>query len=261
MLCKRLMMLACLAGALIAAPAAAEAASINYGNFGPVPPGVGFLSVTESSTTDAVPLYGPPSLYATGLDFNPIGFAASGVGGGSDLTEGQLNFTFVGNLTPPNGAAVESISVFEAGDYTLAGIGTAATQVLAGAILRATVTGIDGLSVAPIPLIPVNASVGFNLAANPGIVQPWSLGLSMNVETQLTGLGIPFEVGATRVDVVIDNALVALSESASVAFIAKKEFDLRVATAPGPVAPEPGMAGLLGMGLCWLAARRRRSAS
>lgn len=253
---KRSFFLAHLAGVLLLALPAAKAASINYGNFGPLPDGVGFLNVTESSASDPVPLYGPPVPYATGLDFNPSSFAASAAGGSADITEGQLNLTIVGNLTPPDGAAVQSISLFEAGDFTLVGSGTEATQALAGAILRATVTGIDGFNVAPISLIPLHASLGFNLAANPGVVQPWSLGLALNVEDQLLNMGIPFELGATRVDVVIDNALVAISEPSTVAFVAKKEFDLRLITIPGTVIPEPGTVGLLGLGLCALAARR-----
>src|SRR4051812_344278 len=72
--------------------ATSHAGSISYGNFGPVPPGVVFTNVTESSATDSVPLYGPPMPFATGLDFNPIGFASSATAGSSDITDGQLNF-------------------------------------------------------------------------------------------------------------------------------------------------------------------------
>src|ERR1051325_10776345 len=120
--------------------ATSQAASINYGNFGPIPPGVAFLSVTESSGTDSVPLYGPPTPFSVGLDFDPIGFTATSSGGGSpDITDGQMNFTLMGN--PFTG--IGTISLFEAGDHTLAGVGTAATSTFAGAILRATITQIN----------------------------------------------------------------------------------------------------------------------
>jgi hypothetical protein len=256
MICRR-MLITCLAGAVLLTFTAAEATSINYGNFGPTPPGVGFLNVTESSGTDPVPLYGPPIYQPTSLTFHPTSFVSSGTGGASDITEGQLNAIIAGDLTPPNGAAIQVINLSEAGDYTLVGTGTTATGASAGAILRATVLAIDGLSVAPIALTPVNASVGFNLVANAGLVQPWALGLGLNVQSQLTALGIPFQLGATRVDVVIDNALVTTSEPGSVAFVAKKQFALDLGTLPGRVVPEPGMACLLGLGLCGLAARRR----
>jgi hypothetical protein len=150
---------------------AAHAASISYGNFGPVPPGVMFLNVTESSGTDAVPLYGGPSPFSVGLNFTPMTFGASTVNGGADLTDGQLNFSVMG-------PGVNSISLLEGGDYTLTGVGTSATQVFGGASLRVTVMEINGVNVAPILLSPTNASVGFNLTANPGAVQPWSTWLS-----------------------------------------------------------------------------------
>jgi hypothetical protein len=221
----------------------AQAASINYGNFGPVPPGVSFLQVTESSGTDAVPLYGPPTPFATGLDFDPAGFVASAVNGSADITDGQLNFTVMG-------PSINSVGVFEAGDYSLAGVGTSATQVFAGAIVRATVTQINGLPVAPINLAPANASVGFNLVANPGVVQPWSLGTVLNIAGQLAP-----NQHATKVDISINNQLLALSQPGSLAFIAKKEFIVST----GTNIPEPATAGLAGLALCGLGlvARKR----
>src|SRR5215213_11044438 len=75
----------------------AQAATINYGNFGPVPPGVSFISVAESSGTDAVPLYGPPTSFSVGLDFDPANFVASATNGAADITDGQLNFTISAN--------------------------------------------------------------------------------------------------------------------------------------------------------------------
>ncbi len=217
---------------------AANAASINYGNFGPVAPGVTFLQVTETSVSDPVPLYGPPAPYSVGLDFNPAGFVATSNGGGADLTDGQLNFTIDSNV------AISNISVLERGDFTLFGAGTAATQVQAGAVLFATVTEINGVAVAPINLAPVNGSAGFNLAANPGLVQPWSLGLGMPV-------GV---AGATRIDIAINNTLAAVSETNTVAFMAKKDFIVDF-----DVVPEPATAALAGMVLCGLAVARKRS--
>ena len=216
---------------------ASNAASINYGNFGPVPPGVIFQAVTESSGTDGVPLYGPPTPFSVGLDFNPMSFVAFGTGGGSDITDGQLNFGIASNPF----VGINTVSLFESGDYTLAGIGTAATQDFAGAIMRITVTQIDGINVAPIFLTPVNASIAFNLIANPGIVQPWSLGLFLDVSAQLSALGMQFTAGATALQVSIDNQLIALSEANSVASIQKKDFIISVGT---NVVPEPASAAL-----------------
>jgi hypothetical protein len=216
---------------------AGKAASINYGDFGPVAPGIRFRGVTESSGTDAVPLFGPPTPFSVGLDFNPMSFVAFGGGGSSDLTDGQLNLGIEGNPL----VGISSVSLFEAGDFTLFGSGTAASQVFAGANMRITVTQIDGVDVAPIILLPSNASVAFNLVANPGIVQPWSLGLSLDVSGQLTAMGIEFAAGATKLEVVIDNQLGALSQQSSIAAIAKKDFRIDVTPT---VVPEPGTAAL-----------------
>jgi hypothetical protein len=203
--------------------------------------------VTESSGTDPVPLFGPPTPFVIGLDFDPTNFVSFASGGNSDVTDGQLNFG-----VSSTAGAITDISLFEAGDYTLVGAGTAATQALAGAIMRITVTEIDGAPVAPIALTPVNASVGFNLLANPGIVQPWSLGLTSSISSQLMSQGVPFRIGATRVEVVIDNSLVTMSETSSLAFIAKKDFRITLV-------PEPSSLLLLLLSLP-LAMRRSRHA-
>jgi len=228
---------------------AVQAASISYGNVGPVPPGVTFLNVTESSGTDPVPLYGAPSPFPVGLTFSPSpSFAASSAGGGADLTDGQLNFSI---MSP----GVTSVSLSEGGEFALTGIGTPATQVLASASLRVTVTELNGVNVAPITLPLSNASVGFNLIANPGTMQPWSLGTTVNVAGLLTSLGFGGQ-NATKVDVVIDNQLGAVSELASAASITKTRFGITT-----EVVPEPSTLAMAGLGLCGLgavAARRRR---
>lgn len=220
----------------------AQAVSINYGNF-VAPPGVNFNQVTESSATDATPLYGPPTPFATGLDFNPTNFVSSSAGGSQDITDGQLNFTVVGNGLPIN-----SLNFFEAGDYTLQGLGTATTSAFAGLIVRVTVTQINGADVAPISLTPANASVAFNLVANPGITQPWSMNVFSNISGQL-GAG----QNATRIDVVIDNQLGTISQEDSLAFIAKKDFRVTLNTIPEPAS----LAGILGLGV--LVMRRRQA--
>lgn len=226
----------------------ASAAPISYADVGPVGPGVMFTAISESSGTDAVPLYGPPTGFPVGLDFDPQAFTAHAVGGGADLTDGQVNFT----VDVPNGTAITSVSLFEAGDYTLTGSGTPATQVSAGAILRAFITEVNGAAVAPINVSPSNVSAGFNLVANPGVVQPWSLGTSINVAGALGP-----QQFATKVDVVINNQLIAISEPTSIAFIAKKEFRLDVGTGVG-IIPEPGAFALAGLALCGLGLLRKR---
>ena len=225
-----------LALAVVACPGASWAATINYGNSGDIPPGITFSNVTESSGTDPVPLYGPPSYFTTGMDFDPMGFVSSAGGGASDFTDGQLNFA-VGDTPGGGQIAINTIQLFEAGDFSLLGVGTSATQAIAGAIIRVTVTEINGVPVAPIVLSPSNASVTFNLVSNPGLVQPWSLGTTINVDGQLAS-----NQNATRVEVAINNQLATLSQPTSEAFIAKKEFIINV----GTIIPEPTGLCLLG---------------
>jgi hypothetical protein len=183
------------------------------------------------------------SPFTLGLDFDPAGFVASANGGNADITDGQLNFTVT---SPVKTNGIVGINLFEGGDYTLVGSGTSATQVIAGAIITVTVTEINGLPVVPSNLLPSNNSVGFNLVANPGVVQPWSLG---------TGIGINLPPGqfATKIDVAIDNSLIALSQPGTVAFIAKKDFRIQVM----PRVPEPTTIALLGLGSVISLVRRR----
>jgi hypothetical protein len=240
------------AAALLACAAfscAARAATINYGAFGPVAPGVTFTNVTESSATDPVPLYGPPSPFATGLDFDPTNYVAFATNGPADISSGQLNFGVQDAAGGPVNS-INSISVFEAGDFSLTGTGTSATQALAGVILRITVTEINGVPVAPIVLAPSNASVGFNLVSNPGITQPWSLGVTSNVDAQL-----PAGQDATHVEVTVEDQQQALSQATSTAFIGKREFIVNANIVPEPV----GLLSL-GLGAVLIALPRRRRA-
>jgi hypothetical protein len=209
---------ACLAVAALLFNATARGATINYGDFNL--PGVMFQQVTESSGTDPVPLYGPPSPFIIGLDFDPMNFTSSSTGGLADITDGQLNFTV---MSLPGGPPIPAINLFEAGDYSLAGGGgNAATSVFAGAIIRATVTQVNGLPVAPIALPPVNASFSNGLPPTQ-IAAPWSLGLNL-----------PLPPNATKVEVVINNSLVTTSQPSTLAFIAKKDFRIDIPNIPEP---------------------------
>ena len=80
----RLMALATVA--VLAIGPGAHAALINYGDF-PVPSaGIVFQQVTESSGTDPVPLYGPPTPFVVGLDFDPTVFTYVPTGKESAIT-------------------------------------------------------------------------------------------------------------------------------------------------------------------------------
>jgi hypothetical protein len=235
------------------------AASINYGNFGPVPPGVSYLQVTESSGSDPVPLYGPPDPLLPGqaLDFEPKNFVATTQNGGADITDGQLNFTVMGASNQFGSIGIGSLSLFEGGDYTLFGPGGPGTAVGAGAIIRATVTHVNGTLIAPLDLPPVNASFSDAL---PGatISAPWSLGIFMDIGSPVAALYGPNSV-ATKVEVAINNTLVASSEPNTTALIAKKEFRIDITPDPLGEIPEPTSLVIFAtmLGLVGYSARRR----
>src|SRR5688500_17143907 len=127
---------------------AASAASISYGNFGPIAPGITFTDVVESSSTDSVPLYDAdgvvngngPTPFVVGIDFDPASFGSSAAGGAADVTDGQLSF----NIESQPGVAIQSLSISERGDSTLFGVGTLATQVGAGIGANVKITHVDG---------------------------------------------------------------------------------------------------------------------
>jgi len=238
--------------AVLAIGPGAHAALINYGDF-PVPSaGIVFQQVTESSGTDPVPLYGPPTPFVVGLDFDPTVFTSSSSVGSGDITDGQLNFSVQGQPGPGGVVGITSLNLSESGDYNLLGAGTPATTVFAGAIIHVTVTQVNGLPVVPFNLPASNASVGFNLVANPGFAQPWGLSIGMPIT-------LPVGQVATRISVSIDNSLASLSESTSIASIAKRDFRISV-NPPGSNFPEPGSIVLMTLGsMIGLVYRRARS--
>lgn len=256
---NRTTLITCTLGALLALGGVSKlcsAASISYGNFGPVSPGITFVNVTESSGTDPVPLFGPPDPFSIGLDFDPTSFVSTANGGAADVTDGQLNFIVMGTSQ----VAIDNLSLFESGDYSLAptGGGTSATQAIAGVIMQVNVTQIDGVNLgAPINLGSVNASLTRTLVANPGVVQPWSLSLNFDVDAALSNREIPFTLGATKLEVTIDNQLLTFSEPGTLAFIAKKDFRIDVDTE----IPEPTTALLMLAGCFAMGAVSRRGRS
>ena len=237
-----------LALSLLGTASVSRAASISYGNFGPIPPGVMFVDVKESSGTDAVPLYGAPTPFTTGLDFDPTSFVSASAGGGADVTDGQLNFTVMAG----NGKAITDLLISEAGDYTLAGIGTTVSSVSAGlSVASLKVLEVSGAPVSPITIAGPNASVTYNIVSNGGIGKPWSLGLNVPITV----------ANATKVEVALNNTMLAISEPTSVAFIAKKDFVVGISTIDrNDIVPEPSAIALLvtALGGLGVVAGRRR---
>jgi len=227
-------------------------AAINYGDF--TGTSVSYLGVTESSGTDSSPLFGAPIISGNTLDFNPQGFSAYSTGGGVDLTDGQLNF-----LLRANSGGLSTLQFSEAGDFTLAGLGTAGTRVTIATTFFFDILKVDGNAINPLSFsatmtyTPVNNGQ-FNLVNNPGVGNVWTGSYLLNLNNVLTANGVPFSTGATEVRVNLDNTLLAISESGSVAYVAKKDFKGFGVT----VVPEPSAIAITLLGAAALLGARRK---
>ncbi len=232
---------------ICAAGAGARAAIISYGNFPAAD--LTYLGVTESSGTDAVPLFDAPTVVTNSLDFDPKAFVSTSSGGSADITDGQLNFDIIAHA----GKAITGVNISERGDYTLVGSGTPATADYAGVVAFIKITEINHVPLTSSQIITIPASNASLSVSLPGtvIALPWSLGTTVNVAA---ALGPNQE--ATRVQVVLNNTLATTSEISTAAFIAKKDFVIDTHVTDSAV-PEPAALGLLAVaGLAMLRQRR-----
>ncbi len=245
-------------GVVLTSVTALATTSINYGTF--TGTSVSYHDVTESSGTDALPLFGAPTISVNTLDFNPQGFSAYSTGGGVDLTDGQLNFVIKAGA----GYAIPSLQFSEAGDFTLAGLGTGSTKVTVASAFFIDVLKVDGLAINPLSLsanmtYAPNLNGQFNLSTDAGVGTIWNGALNFNLNSALAANGISFLNGATEIRVNLDNTLLAMSETGSVAYIAKKDFKgfaITVASVPEPSVMALGLLGVAALGLRARSARR-----
>lgn len=238
------------------AASAALAAPINYGDFDGNT--VMYLDVTEDSGTDTPPLFGAPSISADTLDFNPVSFNSSSTGaGGVDITDGTLTFMVMAK----SGYFVEQLLFTEAGDVTLAGFGNDGTFASVTAEYIIEIVEVDNVAINPIQFqasmtfTPSNGDYGLQTdgGGGPTYSGAWSGSLVTDIHAALINSQLPFSLGATKVNVTLDNTLTTLSQDGTSSFIAKKDTDGVTITE----FPEPASAALLGLGAMALLPRRR----
>lgn len=228
--------------------AGAHASTINYGDFAGTT--VTYEQVTETALSpgDTVPLFGAPTISGDTLDFNPDNFVASASGaGGTDQTDGKLDF----GINAISGSYIPEITLSEAGDYTLGGFANDAFASVTATIF-VDVFEVDG---APIDTISGIFSMTFtpsdgdfqlsspidNPGGSPGIGGSWSGSVSANINQILIDNSVGYVNGATKVGVVVDNTLLALSQEGTTAEIRKKDFKGFSIT----VIPEPATSGMM----------------
>lgn len=238
--------LAGLAGLAILAAAPGWAAPVALGDF------TGATLTFQNVVADDGTLFGPAALSGDTLEFAPRLSSGSG-GAGASTTLSTLTF----GISAQAGFVIDSVLALESGLYTLFGTGTSATSALSGLLVEVTVDEVDGAPIAPVSW-NVNASVSFNLLANPGDDNPWSLGVGANIMAGLTGNAVPFLFGATHVLVSLSNTLTTESEAISTASISKDLLRVSATTSPVVAVPAPGAAGPWMLGLGAIALFRRR---
>lgn len=241
------------------AATSAQAAAITYGNLNDFPAGVvEYQNVTESSSTDTVPLFGNPAegdnpkVVVNKLVFEPQSFGSSASNGDLDITDGQLNFSFA---TLP-GTGISSLQISEGGDFSIFG-GGASTSVNAGIYANVLVTAVNGVTLAPANQFNVIGSTSASYTSA-GLSQPWNLGLLLEFGPALSLNGFASGSLVTAGDFVLNNTLISDSETGTLAFIAKKAFNITPAGSldPDNVVPEPTAAALAALALVGLARRR-----
>lgn len=223
----------------------AAQASIMYGDF--IAPDLMYQGVAESSGTDPVPppLFGAPEVRNNGLDFDPMGFVSTTMGGPLDITDGQLNF---GIMMAP-GIGITELVIEESGDFSFAGLGGLGTSVTAGVSVWVEVLEVDGAPVSTPTYVQASTSYSTNMdAMGMTTLAPWDLSLTVDLSS---ALGSAY-LGVTKAEVVIDNQLITNSEGDSLAFIAKKDFKVDPVTIN---IPEP--ASLAVLAVIGLLIRRR----
>jgi len=259
---------AALGVAALFSAASSHAAPIVYGDL--MGNTVTFQNIREAANSagDAGPLFGAPSVSGDSLDFDPVGFSASVIGPGVDITDGNLAF----GVKAKAGNAINNILFQELGDTTLAGFGTDTTfsSVTMHGVLNITEVDFAGINTITIPIAITNFGpsggtygLGTDGGGGPTFSSGWSGSLFVDLTTAnptvaaaLASQGISPSLGVTKISVNFNNTLVAIGQTGTSALIAKKDNGIIITTN----IPEPTscLMAVFGLAICGAAARRSR---
>jgi hypothetical protein len=196
----------------------------------------GTLTTDVSSSTPVI--LGALTTSGNDLILYPVGLKAYTYSGGVSFSDLQLQDT----ICAKPGSYIDVITIKESGDYSLVGIGTSATSVsVSMTVASLTAYMADGthVTINNLTYADLTKSADFNLAANKGTGRGWALTATLD----LSDFGITGKV--TSVSLNLDNDLLAVSESSSVALIEKKYVEIGVTDS---VVPEPSTLALLFFG-------------
>lgn len=248
--------------------ASAQAAPINYGDFTANTVIYQMVREAANSAGDTAPLFGAPTVSGDSLDFDPVGFSASVVGAGVDITDGNLAFM----VKAKPGNAINNLLIQERGDTTLAGFGSDTTfsAVMMRGVLNISEVDFVGINTISFPISISNFSpsggtygLGTDGGGGPLYASGWSGSVLVDLTTAnpivanaLASQGVVPQLGVTKISVNFNNTLIAIGQTGTSATIAKKDNGIIITTN----IPEPTscLMAVFGLALCGVAARRGR---
>ncbi len=201
-------------------------------------------------------MFGAPTVSGDSLDFSPNTFEAICPGAPScPPTPALVDDTLTITIQANSGSFIDDVLLTEAGDTTLTSFLDALAATSVSATVFVDIFEIDGVTVNN---INGNAEMVFTNngqfeSNDEGVgTHLWTGSLLIDLDQIIANAGGSGR--ATRVQLNLNNTLVAFAASGAAARIEKKDIDGLALT----IVPEPGTALLMGLGLAGLATIRRR---